>query len=87
MYAIGPEPDLNYYESLSPNPRARSRYLAFAEVLKWAVPRGFAYARTTDGYFLIRGKKEVISVTRESYLDNPLQAARSVLQALKEELA
>lgn len=67
-------------------PACRWESDALAQVLKYAVSLRYGYARTEEGYFLFRlDGAQVIAVPMSAYRENPLQAARSLLQAINDD--
>jgi len=57
-----------------------------AEVLTYAVHLRYGYARTDEGYFLYRlDGTQVMALPMSAYRENPLQSARSLLEAINDE--
>lgn len=80
--AAAREPDLEVYLN---HPELVG---GFAEVIKWAIGLGFGYSWTNSSFKLYRGDgTTVIEIANDSVRDNAAQAARSLLQSVRDELA
>lgn len=55
---------------------------AFAEVVKYARSIQYAYAWTAERFCLLKGKRTVTVIPMTSFREDPLQAARNLLEAI-----
>jgi hypothetical protein len=81
----GEVPDLSPYFA-DPDQESLRHMDAFADVIGFAKRLRYSFALGDDAFVLVRNEERLFFVSTDSWVDNPLQAARSLLVFILDDL-